>query len=702
MNAHLPSLAFKRKKQVSLILQSEMSECSLACLAMVAGYYGHQVDLNSMRLKFQVTSRGATLESLISNAQTLNFATRALRLEPELFDQLTLPAILHWNFNHFVVLSECKDNQFTIYDPAVGKRQITFETLSKSFTGIALELTPLQNFEQIKDTTELKVWQLWSKANGLKRSIAQILLLSVIIQLCSMILPLFMQFSVDSIVISEDIKLLYALALGFSLFAAIKVGTDLLRSHIIIYLSSHLSVQVGNNILSHLMSLPLKWFESRHVGDIVSRFSSIYPIRDFISKGFVEALVDGTMVIISLILMFMYSTTLATIVLSVITIYAIVRSIFYTPLKIAQEEELSAKAKENSNFMETIRAAKTIKAFSKEAQRQSLWQSYFVSATNSQVRLLKVDVGFKAVVDALLSLESIIIVVVGTLLVINNQLSIGMFFAFFIYKQQFTDKSVTLIEKFIEFKMLRLHLERLSDIILSKPENIGTKDLSRDQFILGRITVNDLSFQFSKNEPFVFARLNFDITPGESVAIVGPSGAGKSTLMKILMGLLEPVSGEVLLDGMNVKTIGITNYRRQIAAVQQDDELLSGSLAENIAFFSDKIDFERVHQCAQMAAIHDDIMQMPMGYNTLVGDMGAALSGGQKQRILIARALYQQPKILLLDEATSHLDAKTERLVNEAIKSLAITRVSIAHRKETIESADRIIDISRINNPSAH
>ncbi|PRD18288.1 UNVERIFIED_CONTAM: cvaB [Trichonephila clavipes] len=282
----------------------------------------------------------------------------------------------------------------------------------------------------------------------------------------------------------------------------------------------------------------------------------------------------------------------------------------------------------------------------------------------------------------------------AALLVIQGGFSTGMLFAFMSYKRQFMEKTANLIEKFIEFKMLGLHFDRIADIALTEKEELQPIYLS-PHTINGEIEVKNVCFSYSHATPNILEHLNLKINSGESVAITGPSGCGKSTLLKILLGLNLPQSGEVLIDGVSLEKVGARQYRQQIAAVMQDDELLSGSVSDNISFFDSPVDMARVVYCAQLASIHDDIANMPMGYESLIGDMGSSLSGGQKQRIILARALYKQPKILFMDEATSHLDTNLETSINEAISRLNITRVIIAHRKETIASADREIRLDK-------
>ncbi|NQZ10751.1 MAG: peptidase domain-containing ABC transporter, partial [Algicola sp.] len=378
------------------------------------------------------------------------------------------------------------------------------------------------------------------------------------------------------------------------------------------------------------------------------------------------------------------------VVLVAVALYALIRIAMYRPFRNITEQEIIARAEENSNFMETVRAIQTIKLFGSEVKREGQWQNRYANAINQSIRLGHYKITYAGINRLLFGTENIVVIFLAASLVIDGGFSTGMLFAFISYKNQFMEKTANLIEKIIEFKMLGLHFERLADIALTKKERIDTQGIKKHD-LAGSISVNNISFRYSDATPEVLSNFSLEIKAGESVAITGPSGCGKSTLLKLMLGLNKPDSGEVLLDGLPMEQLGNRQYRQQIAAVMQNDQLLSGSVADNIAFFAIPIDMELVAQCAGRASIHEDIIKMPMGYDSLIGDMGSSLSGGQKQRLLLARALYQKPKILFMDEATSHLDTKLEADINQSIKRLNMTRVIIAHRKETIASADREI-----------
>jgi ATP-binding cassette subfamily B protein RaxB len=425
----------------------------------------------------------------------------------------------------------------------------------------------------------------------------------------------------------------------------------------------------------------------------VSRFGSLEPIRNLLAEGLITALVDGAMAALTLAMVFLYSARLGVVVIGATLAYVVLRVAFYRMFRERSLDLVHARARENSSFMETLRAIQSIKIFNREGFRNTVWSGRYseVIAANAKVEWLKG--GFKAINDTVFGLENLAVIYLGALAVLDSRMTIGMLFAFIAYKQQFIDKATRLVEKALELRMTDLHLQRLADITQADiaPEyERGTRRAPPE----GRIEVRNLSFRYAPDEPLLFQHVNFVIEPGEYVAITGPSGGGKTTLLKVLLGLLEPTSGEVLIDGIPLPTFGARAFRDHAGVVMQDDNLFSGSIADNICFFDQTFDHDHMDRCAELAGISDEILRMPMTYDTLIGDMGSSLSGGQRQRVLLARALYRRPRFLFMDEGTSHLDTEVEAEVNRAIASLGLTRIIIAHRPDTISSAQRCLMVS--------
>jgi ATP-binding cassette, subfamily B, bacterial CvaB/MchF/RaxB len=683
-------LAFSRRRGPPVYLQSEAAECGLACLAMIAAWHGFVTDLPSLRRRFAVSLAGSTLKHLIDMAGQLNLSGRPLRLELHELADLKTPCVLHWDLNHFVVLKRTGRNHISIIDPACGERRIPFDEASRHFTGVALELTPTSSFRSRDERRTVPLRSFLGRVDGLRKSFVQILLLALSLEVAAIASPLFMQWVVDGAVVSADRDLLLLLALGFSLLMVIQAAISLARSWVVLFVSTHLGLQWSSSVLAHLLRLPMTWFERRHMGDIVSRFSAVAAIQRTLTTSFLEAVIDGLLAIAMLLLMLFYSAALASIVLGSVLLYGLLRWTAYRPLRTATEEQVVLNARANSVFMESVRGVSSVKLFNGEEDRRNRWMNATVDATNRGLLTEKMTLSYRLAQSLLFGTENVLVVYLGAIAVMENALSVGMLFAFVSYKTTFSGRVAALIDKWVQLGMIRLQAERLSDIVLAEPEpeSAGDRPAAPQDAAL---EAHGVSFRYGDSDPWVLQRVSITVRPGECVALTGGSGCGKTTLLKILLGLLPPTEGEVRFGGVPLGRFGLRAYRRMVAAVMQDDQLLSGSIAENIAFFDPLADVARISESARMASVHDEVSAMPMGYATLIGDMGSSLSGGQKQRILLARAFYKQPRALFLDEATSHLDVPREREVNAAVRTIGCTCVLVAHRPETIASADRVV-----------
>jgi ATP-binding cassette subfamily B protein RaxB len=470
-------------------------------------------------------------------------------------------------------------------------------------------------------------------------------------------------------------------------------------------LSQSVSIQWLGNVFAHLVKLPADWFSQRHLGDISSRFNAVHDIQKTLTQTTIESLLDGLMAIAALVMMFIYSPTLTWVVLSASVLYALVRWVSYSPFRHAASERLVLSGQEQSHFIETLRAMTPLKLFARENERRARWQSLMVEVMNRDFQTAKLNMGFNVARTLIFGLENLCVFWLGARIILPSQtqdhsasvFTVGMLLAFISYKVQFTSRFSALINQGIELKMLSLHRDRLADIVLTPPEqdtpqgNLPAHDLSH---LPASLELRKVSFRYSEAEPWLLYNMDLCIQAGEHVAITGASGCGKTTLLKILLGLLTPTHGSVLYGGVPISQLGMSNVRRKIGAVMQEDALLTGSISDNIAFFDLSPNLQRIEACAKLAEMHKDIARMPMGYHTLIGELGSGLSGGQKQRLLLARALYAQPSVLALDEATSHLDMHNENAVSNTLSQLKLTRIVIAHRAETIARADRHIHFS--------
>jgi ATP-binding cassette subfamily B protein RaxB len=692
----MDGIIFKSGRSLPTIIQTEHSECALACLAMMSGYFGHKIDIITLRNKYSVSQHGVTLKDVIKIAEKMNMSSRAVRVEIDEIAKLKMPAILHWDMNHFVVLKKISKNKVIIHDPAVGIRDITLKELGKHFTGVALELTPTKDFKEEDEVKKLKISQLWTRASGLKRGIIQVLILSLLLELFGVTSPYFTQLVIDDVLVSRDIELLKILIIGYFLLVLIQTVTGVLRSYVVMHFTTKLGFQWAVNIYRHILKLPLEYFVKRHIGDIVSRFGSNRNIQNFLTSSIIAVILDGLMVIITMVMMLIYSRILSIIIFVAVIFYAIIRLSTYRWIRNRTEEQLVAAAKENTNFMENITAMQGIKLFGKETDRLSVWQNYFVDVINTGLRVQKFGIWIGVVNGFASSLRSVLILYIGAKAVLDTELSIGMLMAFTSWGGSFMGRALSLLDTAIQYRLLDVHLTRLADIVYTdveqKMEGSGVPSINVSSKPI--IEVKDLAFRYSEDHPFVFSNVNFTLENEETVAIIGPSGCGKSTLLKLLSSLYQPSHGEIMMYGMDIKKIGFQHFRSKVSVVMQDDRLLTGSISDNICFFDSAPDQEAIERAADLAAIHKEIMAMPMQYNTLVGNLGVALSGGQVQRILLARAIYKKPLLMFLDEATSHLDVDNEKLVNAAVKELKMSRIIVAHRPETIKLADRIFQMA--------
>ncbi len=681
-----------RTKRLPIILQSEVTECGLACISMISSYWGDHIDLNELRSKYSLGFEGISLQKLIHVFTDLNFNSRPLRIEVEQIKSLQTPAILHWNLNHFVVLKKVSKKHIVIHDPSRGELRVSWEKVSESFTGFALEMQPASNFSAKKRHNKISFFTLLKSINGLKTFTFKLLALTFILQFTYILSPLYIQSVIDTVTISYDYDFLFMLALSFAVLVVYRVAIGLFRSYLTLFMSSQISFQLQSSLFSKLIRLPAKFFETRTVGGIQSRFQSLHNIKEILSGELIEAVVDFVLVLSLIITMFYYNSSLASIVLIFVLVYAVSRIISYQKIHSLSDEKIGYQEKSNSFFIESVRGNIAVKLFNKEQDRQTVWQGLLVNEFNCEMKLGKKLAFYEKFNELLFGLENILIVLIATIFILQNEMTIGMLFAFLAFKIGFTSSASSLINKIFEIKLLGLHLQRISDISSSETEETKEQIITSPS---GSISLQNIKFRYSAFGDWVLDDISFDIKEGESLAIVGSSGSGKTTLVKLMLGLLQPNEGKIYNDTVLISDNVCKNYRKNVATVMQEDNLFAGTILDNISFFDSNSELPDIVAAAKLAKVHDDIEKMPMGYQTLVGDMGSSLSGGQKQRIILARALFKKPKILFLDEATAHLDTALEYEINENIKKMNITRIIVAHRQSTIDSADRIFYLEK-------
>ncbi|EGW1916144.1 peptidase domain-containing ABC transporter [Salmonella enterica] len=694
LKKYISRLEISLFRRVPVIHQTESSECGIACLAMVFGHYGKSIDLFSLRQQFNISSRGATLYSIRTIAVQMGMTARALSLDLNELNVLRRPCILHWNFNHFVVLVSVKRNGFVLHDPARGRIIVSKAEASKCFTGIALELWPGSTFRRERVKKQLNLVTLINSIHGIKGALLKIFALSIVVEAIGLILPAGTQLVMDHALPAGDRGLLSMICISLMFFILLRATVSTSRAWISLIMGTLVNIQWQSGLFSHLLRLPLSYFERRKLGDIQSRFGSLNTLRTTFTTSMVGAIMDGIMVCGLLIMMLLYGKSLTWVVFGFTLVYIAIRLFTYTYYRQLSEEQLIMEARVSSYFMETLYGIAAVKMQGMTDRRHTHWFNLQTDAINTGIRVTKMDLFFGGLNIFISACEQTIILWLGISLVMDNEMTIGMFVAFGAYRMQFSDRISTLVGFLLQLRMMSLHNERISDIALNEQESVKPDIPVSEKITPVSLEVKSLTFRYDQQSMPVFSELNLTVSPGESVAIIGPSGSGKTTLMKVLCGLFKADSGQVLIDGNDIQQMGVNNYRKITGCVMQDDRLFSGTIRENICGFSENIDDEWMAECAKASFIHDTIMSMPMGYDTLTGELGEGLSGGQKQRLFIARALYRKPRILFMDEATSALDSKSEHYVNSAIKSLNITRIIIAHRESTIKSVDRIFSLT--------
>jgi ATP-binding cassette, subfamily B, bacterial CvaB/MchF/RaxB len=690
------------KRRVPHLLASEMAECGLACLAMVASYHGAAADLVSFRRAFPTSALGMSLRDLIGIASRLGFRSRAMTVELRGLQELQLPAIIHWNFRHFVVLRRLGRSHAHIVDPGSGPLKIAYDEFSKHFSGVVLELVPEK---PIKGPPRIRVFSGAAVVRALreiKTPIASVLALCLLLQVLAFTVPLVMSQGIDTGISHGDVGYLETAALAVVALSLLEGFTQILRDVSIQQLSVRLSLSFTGGLVHRLLNLPISFFDKRSATDISTRLTSAAMIEGAVSEGAAAALIDGTIAVAALGLLFRYSPLLSLFVACGLAIDVAVNTAILPLRRSRLAVKLSAAGAEQTQLVESLQAISTIRVFGREAERETAWRhlrARVLEASSHQWALESVSRGLQ--IGSTGVQIAGILYMAGALLIPRGLLTIGSLFAFISFRQLLSVRVTSLLSTITELQSLRVHIERIRDVAGYDMTEAGDAPAPpsgsvRAAALSARpsaISTVDLSFKFAPTEPYVLNHLNLEIADGEFLAICGPSGSGKTTLLKLLLGLYEPTAGQVLVEGLSPSQETWRAWRRDVGVVAQDDRLLAGTVSENISFFDPDEDATEVHQAAELAGISDEILRRPMGYNSLVGYHGTTLSGGQRQRVLLARALYRRPRVLVLDEGTANLDPEAEERISDVVASLDVTRIVVAHRPALIQRADRVITL---------
>ena len=687
-------------RRLPFVAASEMNECGLACLASVGEYFRGELSLTEIRRIAVHSGRGETLLEIRNLAERIGLTARAVRVEPAGLTILSKPAILHWEMNHFVVLERSTRKGIVIMDPAGGRMEVPWAEVDKSFTGVALELaTSVRWRVRPGRLKKVSVLDYVGPLSRWRTDVTLIVLLSLLMEVLVLVAPLQMQMSIDTAVTAGDGRLAWVLGVGFGTVVLLQASVSLLRAWATAVFGARFGFELHDRFVRALHEKSAGFFLKHHTADILNRGRSVDTIQALVTAQLIQALLDAVMSTVLVVVMIVVVPLMAATVLA----FGLLNIGVTVGLRHAAVENsrraLRAGAKSDSAFLENARAARAIKLFGKEAVRTSVWRNKFVELTNLNLGAARLMMYSGQAAHLTNGLGNVALISIGTYLVLGGSITLGTMMMFFVFKTFFVERLNNCVNYMMELRRVQTHAERIDEVLAD--EQSVEKDVERRPFMVAptdgvHIEVRDVWFRYGDDAPWILKRLNLKIEPGESVAITGPSGCGKITLLGVMMGLVEPNQGEILINGRNLNTISSADYARLVGVVMQDDILFLGTVADNISFFDAPLDMDRVKVVAEKANIAREIEAMPMQYYSLLAEAAMDISGGQKQRLFIARAIYHEPKVLLLDEATSHLDSESERLVSEAVRAMKMTRVLIAHRKETIATADRVF----VLNPS--
>lgn len=675
-------------RRVPYIPQMEVVECGAASLAMVLAYYGHHAPLSEVRKVVGVSRDGATALQVLKAARAYNLQGKARRImQLDKLSELKTPAILHWRREHFVVLERYGANGSVLVDPATGRRNVSREELDQSFTGICLELEPtaaLQNRER-DAKTRLRYLAL---LRGTGTALGIIGGAALALNLLALAVPLATKVVLDHVIAGRNDGWLGIIAL--SLFASVTLSAlyAVLRARIVLRLRGQLDVAITSAFVDHLLSLPAAFYSQRTTADLMSRVAGNRAIRELLTGESVGLLVDGVMMIVSLVFMMLFDVRLGLLVVVASVLYVIVYLLARRAVTAAAEQYQLRMVAAGNKLLQVLRGIATIKSAGAERGSRAQWLNSWILSLNVGARKARTELLVGGALNLLHSAVPVAVLLVGGLRVLNGGLTPGALVGFQFLQAGFLAPLGQIIGVLIALQSVPILIDRMDDVLSTTPEPTGETVSPR---LEGDVVFENVSFKYAESGPQVLFAVDLHVPKGKKVALVGASGSGKSTLAKLLLGLYPPTEGRILLDGHDLATLDIASVRRQFGVVLQETALFDGTIAENLRLFAPNAPMEHVVQAARVAQIHDDIQSLPEGYETRIAADRGALSGGQRQRLALARAILHRPPIMILDEATSALDAITEAAIERYLSTRSCTRIVIAHRLSTVRDADLIV-----------
>ncbi|GCE45720.1 HlyB family type I secretion system ABC transporter [Thermosporothrix hazakensis] len=680
------------KKRVPVLIQMTEVECGLACLAMLLSYHGRKTSISELRTQFGIGRDGLSALSIVQAARGFGLQVKPVAMKRSDFSRLPLPAIIHWQFNHYLIVERWTPKYAVVIDPASGRKKMSLQELNEGFTGIAILAEPGPRFKRRKTSpgTPILATFLWKTLKRSPGAVLQVLAASALLQVFGLLLPLLTKLVTDYVLPTRTPEIMSIIGVGVMLLLLVQAITTLLRGWVIVYLRVRIDMNIMFSFFEHLLSLPYNFFQQRSNGDLLSRIESNSVIRDTLTNPFVSALLDSVMVITYMLILLWQSPTFAAIALLMGALQATLMISTYNHIRGMANRELSAQGKAQGYMSEVLAGIATIKSSGTEQRAHERWSNLFLDQLNVLIQRSYIQTLIDTGMNLLRTTTPLLLLCVGAFLVLNGSMTIGTMLAMNSLAAAFLSPLTSLISSGQQLQLVHAHFERLADVIAAEPEQYNQQVISPPE-LTGHVQLRNVSFRYGPDSPWVLKNINLVIEPGQQVAIVGRTGSGKSTLGKLLLGLYIPSSGKIQLDGIPIDLMRYSEVRRQFGVVLQEASIFSGSIMHNITFDDSSISKEQAMKAAQIAAFHEDIVQMPMGYDTMVAEGGSALSGGQRQRLALARAIVRNPRILLLDEATSSLDAITEQRITENLQGLSCTQIIIAHRLSTIRSADMIV-----------
>lgn len=681
----------KRPRRPRLVLQSEMGECGLACVAMLASAYGGSDQLEWYRGLHRGSSRGTSVRTLLELLRKLGFAASAVRVEPDSLRLLTLPAILHWNANHYVVLEKVAADGIRVLDPAGGPSSYAWQEVDGRLSGYALHVKDLK---AVMPAGERRRWPqvAWARRFVPAAGVLAGALPSFIAEACTVILPASAYMLVDAGGHEPFIDRLGPLLAAFGLLILVRFAANVAQALASEDLRALMLYRMRSEVMLRVLTAPLAFIERRSSASMLSRLANLAPARDALQASVHALVMDGTLMLLVLAALWLLAPAAAALLLAVLLANGAARALFLGRLKMLRTRRIFAESEEQGMLIELLRAGASVRAFGKASTALKIWNVANVAHINAEldegrVRSLSIAVG-----DMLADFSDLAFYAVAAFLAVTGRIEFGQFLMAALYKSIAFARFGVLFDRLQQLHSMGIVLDQNDELLRLPRWDPGDGSDPGHAEPFDSLAFDGVWFRYGQDEPWVLQGVSFEIRRGEKVALVGETGIGKSTIMKLMCGLIEPEQGEVRINGRTAGGLPL-GQRCRIATMMQDDSLLRGSIVDNITFFSDHPDMEAVRHACAAACLDEEVDAMPMGYETIIDEFGSVLSGGQKQRLLLARALHAQPELLILDEGTSQVDVGTERRIADNLRRADMTIVNIAHRPETIQRADRVLAV---------